>query len=49
MTVTKSLLRVLCLPLIALFAIACPALPQAQSPKQPNIIMILGDDPAIRP
>jgi arylsulfatase A-like enzyme len=42
MNVTRSLLRVLAVPLIALFAIAWPALAQAQ--KQPNIIMIMGDD-----
>ena len=44
MNVTRSLLRVLAVPLIALFAIAWPALAQAQNAKQPNIIMIMGDD-----
>jgi arylsulfatase len=44
MTATRSLLRVLAVPLIALSAIAWPALAQAQNAKQPNIIMIMGDD-----
>ncbi len=43
MNATRSL-RVLWAPLIALFAMACPALAQAQTAKQPNIIMIMGDD-----
>ena len=43
MNATRSL-RKLWVPLIALFAMACPALAQAQTAKQPNIIMIMGDD-----
>ena len=44
MNPTRRLLRVLAVPLIALFAVAWPALAQAQNAKQPNIIMIMGDD-----
>ena len=43
MNATRSL-RMLAVPLIALLAMACPALAQAQTAKQPNIIMIMGDD-----
>jgi arylsulfatase A-like enzyme len=44
MNLRRSLLRMLSVPLIALFAMAWPALAQAQNAKQPNIIMIMGDD-----
>jgi len=44
MDTTRSPLRMLWPALIALFAIGFPVLAQAEGAKQPNIIMIMGDD-----